>query len=1511
MKKEYYFTSRMVMAGCIAIATILVGYLSLTSLPIEQYPDIAPPTINVETDYTGADAASCVSSVIMPLEEEINGVEKMMYMTSSAASNGKISISVYFEQGTDADMATVNVQNRVQKAMGLLPSEVTKNGVNVSKSQNSMLQVAALKSTDGKFDERFIANYLYIHVIPQIQRIKGVGKVACFGNKYSMRVWMKPDQMSQYRLEPSDIFNAIGTQNIVSPTGSLGESSANTYQYTLEYSGRLKTIEEFNNIVIKATEDGHVIHLSDVANVELGALSYALSANVDNKPGVSYIINQAPGANATEVNTQINELYEKLKPTLPPGLEFVTIMCSNDFLFAAMHNVVETLIIAIILVILVVYLFLQSFKATIIPTISIIVSMIGTFAIVSVAGFSLNILTLFALVLAIGTVVDDAIVVVEAVMAKFESGVTNPKQATDEAMHDVFSAVLSCTLVFMAVFIPVTFMPGTSGTFFTQFGVTMAAAVGLSGLNALTLCPALCAIMLRPTGEGGEKKDFNFYVRKSYDAAYGSIFNKYQKSVQKFLKRPVLSWVGVTIALVAMFWLMSHTPADLVPQEDQGVVFVNVSTPPGYTLEQTKKVLEQVSDIIGKNEEVEHVACIAGYGLLTDYSTNAGTIFARLKNWDERKGIEHNINLVIYRIFNDCKAITEAQIIPFQMPQIPGYGNGNAIELNIQNKGNETMEQFAERAKTLTAKLSEHPEFASVFDSYDNTNPKYKVEVNSDFCERSGISVQHVLSVLGAYCGDSYVSNYNQFNKVYRVMSSASPEYRLDPSSLDNMFIRVANGNMAPLSQFVTLKKIVGSSIEKRFNLFPTIILNVSPASGVAAGEAMAIIEKVFKEEMPAEYGYEYGGMSRETAKNAGSNDTTMIYIICILCIYLIMATLYNSWFVPFAVLLSIPFGLMGAYLFTYPFVVAGLGFSNNIYLQTGVIMLIGLLSKTAILITEFASEKRHQGMSLWDSAFAACKDRLRPILMTVSCMVIGMIPLVVGSGAGAVGNRSLALGVIGGMVVGTIALIFVVPVFFMFFQKIQEKTNGIPALKQEIVGAVKTLVVIAVIALTTSCSSSNFSVWDKYQSESAISENSFGDEQFTHNLDTTSNLGEFSWRQLFLDTQLQSLIETALVNNVDMKKAQMQVQRMEIALSTAKKAFFPSLYFSPSGSISQFNDVTSKVYNFPVAAQWQLDVFGGITSSKRQKQSLLEQSKDIQQATQSQIIANVAYCYYTLLNLDQQLRVLKATEIIRKEGVVTQEALMQAGMSTSAGVSRMKASLYSVQTQIFDVEKIISQQENILCILLAEPPHHIVRSSQCDFFIPDRISIGIPAALLQNRPDVRAAERNIEAAFYGVQKANANMLPNLTLEGTLGWTNGTNGTINPGKILWNALASLTAPIFAKGQLNAARKTSIIAQEEAKQDFVKTVLNAGSEVNNAIVSCRTAYGKISLLKKQVEELQSAYDATRELMNHGSTTYLEVLDAQEALLAAQLNELSNENDGIQSVISLYIALGGGK
>lgn len=1034
--KGNIFIKRPAMAMAISILILAIGLISLYTLPVEQYPDIEPPTVMVMANYTGADAEAVMNSVIMPLEESINGVENMMYITSTATNSGSAQITVYFKQGTDPDMAAVNVQNRVSKAQGLLPAEVTKIGVTTTKRQTSFLQISSLVSSNDRFDQTFLSNYLDINVIPEIKRVAGVGDVKLLGDTYSMRVWLKPERMAQYGLIPSDITAILGEQNIEAPTGSLGENSRNVFQYTMKYRGRLKSTDEFKNTVVKALPDGSVLRLKDIAEVELGTLTYSFRSEMDSHPACTFIVFQVAGSNATAVNSEISQKLEEMSKELPQGAEFVTMMSSNDFLFASIHNVVETLIIAILLVILVVYFFLQDFKATLIPSISIIVSLVGTFACLVAAGFSLNILTLFALVLAIGTVVDDAIVVVEAVQAKFDTGYTSPYKATQSAMGDVTMAIISCTCVFMAVFIPVTFMGGTSGIFYTQFGVTMATAVGLSMICALVLCPALCALLMRPSDGKKSAKSFNGRVRAAYNASFNAVLGKYKKGVMFFIHHRWMVWSGLAAAIVLLVWLMMTTKTGLVPQEDQGVMMVNVNTVPGSTLEETNRIINQAEAFLKETPEVEHYMRVAGFGLISGEGTSYGTIIVRLKDWSERKGKEHTANAVAARLNAQFATIKEAQIFTFQPAMIPGYGMGNSIELNLQDRTGGDMDEFYQSVIRFLMALNQRPEVAMAYTSYARNFPQYAVEVDAAKCKRAGLSPAAVLEALGSYCGGAYISNYNQFGKVYRVMLQAAPQYRLDEQALKNMFVR--NGaEMAPISQFITLRPVLGPEVANRFNLYSSITANVNVAAGFSSGEAQKAIAEVAAATLPTGYSYEYGGMAREEANNSGSSSTVFIYGVCLFLIYLILVCLYESFLLPFAVILSIPFGLMGSFLFAKVF-----GLENNIYLQTGVIMLIGLLAKTAILITEYAVERRRKGMGIVESAYSAAQVRLRPILMTVLTMIFGMLPLMFSSGAGANGNSSLGTGVVGGMSIGTLALLFVVPVFYIVFEYLQEKVR-------------------------------------------------------------------------------------------------------------------------------------------------------------------------------------------------------------------------------------------------------------------------------------------------------------------------------------------------------------------------------------------------------------------------------------------------------------------------------------
>ena len=878
--------------------------------------------------------------------------------------------------------------------------------------------------------------------MPRIKRVEGVGDVMAMGDTYSMRIWLKPDVMAQYGLVPTDITSALGEQNLESPTGSLGENSTNTFQFTMKYKGRLTDISQFEDIVVRSLPDGNILRVKDVARVELGTQSYAFDSNVDGHPSCTFMVFQVAGSNATEVNAEISKLLSEINEELPEGLEFMTMMSSNDFLFASIHEVVETLIVAIILVILVVYFFLQDFKSTLIPSISIIVSLVGTFAAMQIAGFSINILTLFALVLVIGTVVDDSIVVVEAVQSKFDVGYTSPYLATKDALSDVTMAVITCTLVFMAVFIPVTFMGGTSGIFYTQFGVTMAVAVGISCLNALTLCPALCAMWMRPASGKKGKRSINGIVKAAYNASFNAMMSKYKNGVMFFIHHRWISWGSLVVSCVLLVYFMKTTKTALVPQEDQGTMMVNVSMSPGSSLATTNKTMAKIENIIKQIPEVDHYSKISGYGFIAGQGTSYGSFIIRLKDWNERTGKGQDATSVMNKLNFMLQSIKEAQSFTFQPGMIPGYGMGNSIELQLQDRVGGDLTSFYQNTMKFIGALNQRPEVAMAYTTFNPNFPQYAIDIDAAKCKRAGISPSEVLSVLGGYCGGIYASNFNLFSKVYRIMIQADPKYRLDEKSLNNIFVRV-NGEMAPISQFLSVKKTMGPEVTNRFNLFDAIACNVNPAPGYSSGQTMQAIEEVFAQTMPNRYNYEYGGISREEKETAGSNDTVFIYVFCIVLIFLILSCLYESFLVPMAVILSVPCGLMGSFLFAWLF-----GLENNIYLQTGVIMLIGLLAKTAILITEYATERRRKGMGIIEAAYSAAQVRFRPILMTVLTMIFGMLPLMFATGAGANGNSSLGTGVVGGMLIGTLALLFITPVFFIVFQYLQEKVR--PPLHEE-----------------------------------------------------------------------------------------------------------------------------------------------------------------------------------------------------------------------------------------------------------------------------------------------------------------------------------------------------------------------------------------------------------------------------------------------------------------------------
>lgn len=1029
------FIDRPILSGVISVAILLVGIISLINLPVEQFPEIAPPTISVSANYTGANASTVQKSVIVPLEEAINGVENMMYMVSTATNTGSATVQVYFRQGTDPDMAMVNVQNRIASAQGLLPSEVTRSGVNVRKRQTSTIKSIALYSPDDSFDDKFINNYLKINIEPQLSRVPGVGEVTVRGADYSLRIWLDPGKMSKYGLMPSDIRTVLDEQNLESPTGTLGAESDNTFRYILSYRGRYEDVSDYENLVIKAQEDGTLLRLKDVARVELGSRTYEYLGRVNGHVGTLCSIAQTSGSNANEVIEQIDALMEELSAQLPKGLELVDLMSTKDFLDASIHNVVKSLLEAILLVVLIVYIFLQSFKATIIPTVSIIVSLVGTFAFIYLAGFSLNMLTLFALVLVIGTVVDNAIVVVEAVQAKFDEGYVSPYQATVKAMGEITGALIATTLVFVAVFIPVSFMGGTSGVFYYQFGITMAVAVAISLLNALTLSPAMCALMMSPHGSyvKGTRMSFSTRFHHAFDNMFNRVLGKYRRAVFFLSRHRWMTGSLLVLAVAGLVYLMSTTRTGFVPNEDMGTIYIDLRTPPGTNMASTSRVMDEVESRIADLPQIEAYSSTTGSGTISGQGSTNGMFTIRLKDWSERTGKGDDIDSVIAEIRRRTSDISSAEITIFTRPMIPGYGTTSGFEVHVQDRKGGDIDDLKTITDDFIAALNRRPEIGSASTSFDTKYPQYLVEVNAARCIRNGVSPGDVLDVISAYVGGSYASNLNLFSKLYRVMVQASPEFRLDTDSFSNMFVRNSRGEMSPVNQYITLTRIYGAQSLSRFNMFSSISVNGSPAQGRSSGEAIQAIREVAAEYLPAGYSYEFGGMTREEASSGSSS--LIVFAICAIFIYLILCALYESIFIPIVILLSVPFGLAGSFLFARMF-----GLENNIYLQVGLLMLIGLLAKTAILLTQYASEKRRQGMSIAAAAISAAKVRFRPILMTSLTMIFGMLPLMFSRGVGANGNNSIGVGTVGGLLIGTIALLFIVPVLIMVFMKIEEK---------------------------------------------------------------------------------------------------------------------------------------------------------------------------------------------------------------------------------------------------------------------------------------------------------------------------------------------------------------------------------------------------------------------------------------------------------------------------------------
>ncbi|GAA3966239.1 efflux RND transporter permease subunit [Pedobacter ginsengiterrae] len=1028
------FIERPVLSTVISIIIVILGVLGLATLPVSQYPEIAPPTVQVSTSYQGANADVVMNSVVVPLEEQINGVEDMTYMTSSASNDGTATITVNFKLGTNPDLAAVNVQNRVARATSLLPAEVTRSGVITAKRQASNVLIFGIYSDDPSYDQKFLQNYANINIIPQIKRINGVGDASAFGQMdYTMRIWLKPDVMATYGLVPNDVSVALAEQNVEAAPGQFGEQGDQAFQYTLKYSGRLKDESQFENIIIKADASGQILRLKDVARIEMGALSYASSVKFNGKQALGIAINQTAGSNAKEVIENSIKTLDEAQKSFPKGVHYTTLVNVNDFLDASIEKVIHTLIEAFILVFLVVFIFLQDFRSTLIPAISVPVAIIGTFFFLSLFGFTINLLTLFALVLAIGIVVDDAIVVVEAVHAKLDEGYTDARKATVDAMDDISGAIISITLVMAAVFVPVSFIQGSSGVFYKQFGLTLAISIILSAINALTLSPALCAIFLKPHADDhGKKKNFLERFYAAFNTSFDAVTGKYKKSVGFLSRKKWIVGLGIVFFSVVLIWTMNTTPKGFVPNEDLGTIMSDISLPVGTSQEETNIVIAKIDSIAHGIPEIKNSLRVVGRSMISGSGSSYGMVIGRLTPWNERK---RDVKAIIGELFAKTANIKGAKIIFFAPPTIQGFGTSGGFEFQLQDKTGGDINKFNDIGNKFLAALAKRPEIQYASTSFNPNFPQYQIDVNVAKIKQAGITVNDVLGVLQGYYGGVYASNFNKFGKQFRVMYQADAQYRANQESLTSIFVRNSAGQMAPVSEFITLTKVYGPQAISRFNLFTSIAVTGNPNAGFSSGDALKAVQEVAAESLPAGYGYEFSGLSREEI--SGGSQTVFIFLLCIIFVYFLLAAQYESYILPLAVLISLPIGLAGVFVFDKIF-----GVDNNIYTQITLIMLVGLLAKNAILIVEYAVDRRRKGMSIVNAAIDGATARLRPILMTSFAFILGLLPLMLSSGVGAAGNKSIGTGAVGGMLIGTIFGVFVIPALFIVFQTLQEKAS-------------------------------------------------------------------------------------------------------------------------------------------------------------------------------------------------------------------------------------------------------------------------------------------------------------------------------------------------------------------------------------------------------------------------------------------------------------------------------------
>jgi HAE1 family hydrophobic/amphiphilic exporter-1 len=1504
------FIDRPVLSTVISILIVVLGMIGLFTLPVEQYPNIAPPTVRVTANYPGANADVVMNSVVIPLEEQINGVEGMTYMTSSASNAGVAQITVFFERGINPDIASVNVQNQVARATPLLPQEVTQIGVTVRKQQSSNIMMISVSSDNPNYDQTFIQNYANIHLLPPIKRVNGVGDANVFGARdYSMRIWMKPDVMAAYGLSPQEVADALQEQNIEAAPGELGQESSQNFQYTLKYTGRLKTVPEFENIVVRSV-NGRILRLRDVAEVELGSLTYNVVSHLNGNPSVTMGINQTAGSNAQEVINNIKAVLDEASPSFPPGLKAVYVQDANEFLDASISKVIHTLIEAFILVFIVVLIFLQNFRSTLIPAIAVPVAIIGAFFFLQLFGFSINLLTLFALVLAIGIVVDDAIVVVEAVHAQLDAGIVDAREASVRAMKEIAPAIISITLVMSAVFIPVSFIGGTSGVFYRQFGLTLSVAILLSAVNALTLSPALCALFLKGHVPEGKRKGFFNRFAYMFNTAFSATTRHYGKAL-RFLGKRGHRWITAMLLVVMtgiLVVLMRIIPTGFVPQEDSGGVMGMITMAPGASLERTQEVVRQVSEIAGNIDHVQYVADLAGVNFMSGLGSSYATIQIRMEPWNKRNITTNEVAAILKEKTADIK---DATFIFMGTPTLQGFGLSNGVELQMQDRTGGDVNRFFEVTNDFLTAMRQRPEVTMAMTTFNPNFPQKQIEADVPKIKEAGLTLGQVMTTLQAYVGSMYVSNFNIYGKQFRVMIQAAPEYRERLENLEGYFVRTASGEMAPVTEFISVTDITAPQTLNRFNMYSSMSVTIIPdfLAGYATGDALKAVAEVAAEVLPDNFTYDYSGMTREEVKSGG--QTYLIFAICLIFVYLLLAALYESYVIPLAVIFSLPAGLAGVFIFIYGGLALGTGIVNNIYVQISLIMLIGMLAKNAILIVEYAVQRRKQGMGIVEAAVSGAMARLRPILMTSFALIFGLMPLAMATGAGAIGNRSIGIPAIGGMLIGTLLGVLVIPSLYIIFQSLQERFS-----KSGFVNTTK----VMIIGLLISVGASSCRGTDVYKSPEIDMAGLYRDAPAETDSTTVASV---PWISYFTDASLQSLIAEGLAENFDLQLAHLRIQEAEAGLKVARSAYLPFVGLTGQATHTRTSakDGETNVfaygsgqYGLGVAVQWEVDLWGKLRRQSRAQQAQYLNSIEYRRLIHTALVSNIATSYYTLLALDEQLRISRETVGLLEESAASMQAMMDAGMLTAAAVEQSRALLLSTQISSLNIEQSIRKLENSLSVLLGRKPGAIERRTFDSWTAPTAyLSSGVPAQMLALRPDVRSAELQFRAAFELRKAAQASLYPSITLNsGTMAGFGSNTFTdfFNPANLLANIVGGLTQPVFAGKRLRSQVTIAKAQEQEALINFQKTALTAAREVSDVLFTYEKALEKTNYRSSQIESLRKSVYYTQELLKAAEATYIEVLTAQQNYLTAQLATVNDKLEKAQAVIDLYRALGGG-